>query len=458
MYVDQALNARVAVPARGNSHGPTAGAARRPWRFVSWILLSGLIPLAGCTSLASPISGVPAHRLPPQFLSPPKNNLVPIDISRLQQEPPRQYLVDAGDILGIYVEGVLGKPDEPPPVHMPDRDSDLPPAIGFPIPIREDGTLALPLIPPLTIRGLTLTQVENLVRKAYTVDQKILQEGKDRIIVTLMKERTIRVVVMRQDGIAQDRTRTGGMSDEFSTRGKTINLPAYKNDVLNALAESGGLPGVNAKNEVKILRSSLMDARKRDEFVRAFYAQRCDDPCLCHPPLPEDPSIIRIPLRLPPGAVPQFSPEDIVLNEGDLVLIEGRESEFFYTGGVLGGGQFPLPRDYDLDVLGAMAMAGAGVAGSGRGVGGGGGGFGGINANSVGGVPPGNLFILRKTPCNGQITIQVDLARAARSPGARPLVQPGDILILQYKPTEELLNFGLGSFFTFGITQLFSNN
>jgi hypothetical protein len=158
---------------------------------------------------------------------------------------------------------------------------------------------------------------------------------------------------------------------------------------------------------------------------------------------------------LPPGQFPTFRPEDIILNEGDLVLIESRETEVFYTGGLLGGGQFPLPRDYDLDVLGAMSLAGAGIAGSSAG--GGGGGLG-ISASSVGGVPPGNLFILRKTPCNGQITIAVDLARAARDPSARPLVQPGDILILQYKVGEELLNFGLGSFFTYGIAQLFQNN
>ena len=332
------------------------------------LLLCLMTIAAGCTSLASPISGVPAHRLPPQFLTPGKNNLIPIDISRLRQEPPRQYLVDAGDILGIYIEGVLGKPDEPPPVHMPDRNSDLPPAIGFPMPVREDGTLALPLVPSLAVRGLTLAQIENMIRKAYTIDSQILQEGKDRIIVTLMKERTYRIVVMRQDGIAQSQLAMQAgkaYSTEFSTRGTTVNLPAYKNDVLNALAETGGLPGVNAKNEVKILRSSLLDARKRDEFVRAFYEQSCADPCLCHPPLPDDPAIVRIPLRLPPGEVPNFRPDDIILNDGDLVLIESRDTEVFYTGGLLGGGQFPLPRDYDLDVLGAMSIAGAGDRGIG---------------------------------------------------------------------------------------------
>lgn len=436
--------------------GPVRQSARFRHLFPGGCLLLGVVmACAGCSALSSPISGVPAHRLPAQFLPAPKNNLVPIDFSRLGQEAPRQYLVDAGDMLGIYVEGVLGKPDEPPPVHIPERDSDLPPAIGFPIPVREDGTLSLPLVPALNVRGLTLTQVENLVRKAYTVDQGILQEGKERIIVTLMKKRTYRVVVMRQDSIGQERydpSKPGSI--DFSVRGRPIMLEAYKNDVLNALAESGGLPGVNAKNEIKILRTNLVDARKRDEFVRAFYATNCQDPCLCHPPLPDDPAIVRIPLRLPPGAVPDFRPEDVILQDGDMVLIEGRETEVFYTGGLLGGGQFPLPRDYDLDVLGAMSIAGSGVGGAARG---GTGGVGAFNAMSIGGVPPGNLYILRKTPCNGQITIHVDLARAARDPAARPLVQPGDILILQYKPTEELLNFGLGSFFTFGITELFND-
>jgi protein involved in polysaccharide export with SLBB domain len=454
------INDRISKPRTSVDAGPSL---RRDRHLAPWLMLCLLATIAGCTSLASPISGVPAHRLPPQFLPPPKNNLIPIDISRLRQEPPRQYLVDAGDILGIYIEGVLGKPDEPPPVHMPDRDSDLPPAIGFPIPIREDGSLALPLIPALTVRGLTLAQVENMIRKAYTQDSMILQEGKDRIIVTLMMERTYRIVVMRQDGAAQQQFGGGAesvmMSGFSSTRSDTVNLPAYKNDVLNALAETGGLPGVDAKNEIKILRSSLMDARKRDEFVRAFYSQSCEDPCLCHPPLPEDPAIVRIPLRLPPGETPRFSPQDIILNEGDLILIESRDREVFYTGGLLGGGQFPLPRDYDLDVIGALSIAGAGVGGSGRSGGAGGaGGAMGINSGSVGGVPPGQLYVLRKTPCNGQITIAVDLARAANDPSARPLVQPGDILILQYKPAEEILNFGLGTFFTYGITQLFQGN
>ena len=131
------------------------------------------------------------------------------------------------------------------------------------------------------------------------------------------------------------------------------------------------------------------------------------------------------------------------------MLIETRDTEFFYTGGLLPAGQYPIPRDYDLDALGAMSLAGGGIASRSGSSGGGGGGISGLT-----GVAPGRLYILRKTPCKGQIAIEVDLARAINDPRERPIIQPGDTLVLQYKPCEEALNFGVGTFFTFGIQQL----
>ena len=409
---------------------------------------------SGCTSLLSPVSGVPAHRLPSEFLAQPKNNLVNVDISRLRQQPPREYLIDADDVLGIYIEGILGNADEPPPVSLGEPGSDLPPSIGYPIPVREDGTLSLPLIPPLRVRGLTVTQVETLIQRAYTIDRQLLRKGQDRIIVTIMKQRTYRVVVMRQDGGLNRQTGEG--TTEASTRGEALDLPAYKNDVMHALAATGGLPAQDAKNEIQILRSSLIDQEDRDAFIQRWFSAELPDPCLCRPPLPHDPAILRIPLRLPPGATPQFKPEDIILEDGDIVLIENREREVFYTGGLLVGGEYALPRDYDLDVVGAMAMVKQGVGNPQIQGAGGSQGLGGFNVASIGGAAPSRLFILRKTPCDGQITIAVDLNRATRDPSARPLVQAGDVLLLQYKPLEEALNFGIGTFFTFGVSQLLS--
>lgn len=235
-----------------------------------------------------------------------------------------------------------------------------------------------------------------------------------------------------------------------------VKLKAYQNDILHALVETGGLPGLNAKNEVKVLRASRADQRMRAQFMEQFYRQRQAamlDPCVCPPELPEDPSILRIPLRLPPGVAPQITERDIELRNGDIVYIESRDTEVFYTGGLLPGGEYPLPRDYDLDVLGAMALAGTGAYGSAAG----GGGGGGILGGGVGQVPPGKLYILRKTRCNGQVAIEVDLTSAINDPRQRPLIQAGDTLILQYKCEEELLNFGLGTFFTYGVQALLRN-
>ena len=423
----------------------------RGWNYLSVCVALLCTWMSGCTALLSPVSGVPAHRLPPQFLAKPKNNLIPVDISRLRQPPPREYLVDADDLLGIFIEGVLGKIEEPPPVNVR-PGTDLPPAIGYPIPVRGDGTLSLPYISPaIKVKGLTITQIENLIRAEYTEKRQILKPTKDRIIVTIMKERTYRVTVMRQDG---GRRQTGQGTQDPITRGHTLDLPAYKNDLMNALAETGGLPGQDAKNEILIMRSSLVEAAERDAFIRKWFSAPLPDPCICRPPLPNDPAVVRVPLRLPPGETPQFKVDDIILEDGDIVFIEGREREVFYTGGLLVGGEYALPRDYDLDVVGAMAMVGQGVGnpqiqGSAANQG-----LGGFNVASIGGAAPSQLYILRQTPCNGQIMIAVDLNHAIRDPSARPLVQAGDVLILQYKPVEEALNFGLGTFFTFGIGRL----
>lgn len=435
----------------------------------STCLLLLLAMNVGCTALTQPINGVPSNRLPQQFFQGEKDSLIPIDISLLAQEEPRQYTLGPGDVLGITVDRILpyAEPDqipELPPVNFPtDPNSTLPPSTGFPITVLEDGTISLPLLKPLEVEGMTTDQARDLIRKSY-IDAKILKEDEQRKVspvVTIIKKRQVNVVVIRQDqNLGQfqfqqqqvSQSGRGVVGMDRSATGEIVKLDAFKNDILNALMETGGLPGVTAKNEVKVLRSSAADKAARMRFMQEYAAMvaQFSDPCSCPPPLPEDPTVLKIPLRLPGGIVPSINPQDVILEDGDIVLIETRDTEFFYTGGLLPGGQWPIPRDYDLDALGAMAMAGYGVSNQARG-----GGLGGI-VGSAQVVPPGRLYILRKTPCNGQIAIEVDLAKALNDPRQRPIIRPGDTLVLQYKPCEEAINFGIGAFFTYGIRELFN--
>ena len=410
---------------------------------------------SGCTSILSPIQSIPADRIPPQFLAEPQANKTNIDPARLSQPVPRNYLLDEDDVLGVFVEGVLGEFDSAPPVTQPTPGSDLPPAIGFPIPVRQDGTLSMPLVDPIPVRGLTIRQAEQMVSRAYRDGENpILKEG--RIIVTLLRKRTYRVFVIRQDnsqsqqgGQFQGRgqaTAVNNRSDQ-SSRGFVLQMPAYQNDVLNALTQTGGLPGLNAKSEIRILRGDRLQIAQRDREVREFYRSNSPDqfPYGVIPTVADETNTIKIETRLRPGQIPSFQAEDIILRDGDILYIDTRETEVYYTGGLLGGGERLLPRDYDLDVLAAVSLAGVNLGTQ----------VGGITGNGNTRVPPTELIVLRRLPANRQIAIRVDLNEAINDPASRLLVVPGDTLILRFKPQEELANFAISSFFTFGVSELF---
>jgi hypothetical protein len=426
-------------------------------RTITAIAILASLSMTGCTALFNPIETIPANRVPAQFLAEPQANKVPIDVARLRQTKPEFYTLDSDDVLGVFIEGVLGNFDEAPPVQLPDPNSDLPPAIGFPVPVREDGTASLPLVKPIPLRGLTIQQAEALITRAYRGGEQPILKEDSRIIVTLLRERTYRVFVVRQDNSRsalglqfQGQQRGGVVSDrgDQSSRGFVLQLPAYQNDVLNSLTRTGGLPGVNAKNEIRILRGSRVDIARRDEQLSEFYRSNRPDqfPYGVIPAVSDATNAIQIPMRLNPGVVPDLREEDIILRDGDIIYVDSRESEVYYTGGLLGGGERVLPRDYDLDVLAAVSLAGAGI---------------GTNQQTglIGGaaqrVPPTELIVLRRIPGNRQLAIRIDLNDTINDPRQRMLVKSGDTLILRFKPQEEIINFASGVFFTFGIRDLF---
>ena len=415
------------------------------------------LSLTGCTALFSPIESIPAARVPAQFLAEPQANKVPIDASRLRQPKPEFYTLDSEDVLGIFIEGVLGNLDEAPPVQIPPPNSDLPPAIGFPVPIRDDGTISLPLVQPIPVRGLTIQQAEALISRAYLDGAKPFLTKENRIIVTLFRERTHRVFVIRQDNSNSQRgTQQQGISgragvtdrNDQSSRGFVLQLAAYKNDVLNALSATGGLPGVNAKPEIRILRGDRLDIARRDAQLAEFYRSNTPDkfPYGVVPSVPDATNSITIPMRLGPGEVPSFRPEDIILRDGDIVYVDSRETDVYYTQGLLQGGEFPLPRDYDLDVLAAVSLAGTSVGAAQRT---------GLLGGSVSQSQPTELIILRRLPGDRQLNIRVDLNEAINDPRQRLLVKAGDTLTLRFKPQEELINFASATFFTFGVNSIF---
>lgn len=432
--------------------------ARMHWHRWLFSLAFSCLAASGCGSFTN-VVGVTPRRLPREIIGEQRADKEAIDLSLLRQDKPEIYKLAPRDVLGIFIEGVLGTADQPPPVQIPES-GDLPPSIGFPIPVREDGTINLPLIDPIKVEGLSVQETEDLIKKAFTVDRQIIVPGKEKIIVTLARKRTYQVLVVREDAQAPTFTRVANRDVPVSTKrgtGFALDLVAYENDVLHALTETGGLPGDDAKNEIVILRSGFDDAKRRAELVAKLQSNL--DPCEVVPQAPSDPNTIRIPLRLPPGQAPAFSQNDIVLKTGDILYITSRDADVFYTGGLLRGQELPLPRNYDLDVLGAISIAGGALGGGGLQFGsgaGGGGGAGGVGRGALqsGVLPPTLCTIVRKTPPYGEISIKINTKRALTDPSERVLIQPGDIVLLGYTPMEAFLNLILA---TFNFNQLYDS-
>lgn len=432
-------------------------AALRPAAYL-WLVGTLLASSSGCTALLAPVSGVPASRLPEPLLAEPRANRQPIDLSRLARAPIQEYHIDTGDILGVYVKGVLGPIDAPPPVNPTPLGSDLPPSVGTPIPVQDDGTISLPLVEPIEARGLTLDQVRRRIFDAYTTgNPPLLLPDAAEILVSLVRRRTIEVIVVRRDSFRGAGFQQAGPGSAIRLEAQEgisqiVQLEYGKNDVLRALVATGGLPGVNAKPMVKIIRKDPAASAWRDAIVQGVYAPAACQPCMCLPDVPDGPNVTVVPLRLPPGEVPTFPPESVILDDGDIVLIENRDAEVFYTQGLLPPGEHILPRDIDLDILQAISVAG----GNSLSASGGGGGLGSISA--IVDIAPTQLFVIRRTECGQQFTISVDLARALEDPRERILVKPGDVLVLRYKPAEDAARFGIFTFFTYGIQQLLQGN
>src|SRR5262245_42599343 len=112
-------------PLRCRRHGP-----RR--RFAAILAATGAVALAGCAAVTNPVAnGIPVRLLPEELKAETREGFEQIPLTLLRQQPPEAYLLDVGDTLGIFIEGVIGSTDTPPPVNIPDT-AELPPSIGYP--------------------------------------------------------------------------------------------------------------------------------------------------------------------------------------------------------------------------------------------------------------------------------------------------------------------------------------
>ncbi len=404
--------------------------------------MATLTNLVGCHNMPSARHAIPASRLDSCLLGCSKEALAPLPYAALGQPRVADHLIGPGDTLSVYIYGVLPINEEETPVQLrsqavnqryyPPHGTEVGTRTGLPISVLANGSIDLPLVGAVPVSGLTTTQATEKLLAQYT-DKKVLQKGRERVNVGLITPRVKRIVVLREDTPTEmvSLVRPGTNDQIHRGSGQVIDLPIYENDVLHALASSGGLPGTDAKREVWVIRNlpdtatEFIDIKQLTEMTQMMSSDGLT------------PDVKRIPLVGCPGSPLPFTTQDITLNDGDVVFVP-RRHEYFITGGLLPGARIPLPRDEDIDVLEAIALATGSVGGP----------LGQGGTALIGGSPghmrePTQVLIVRKLPGGRQFAIRVDLSEAVKNSKERILIQSEDVVMLYFRPSEAGINGAL---------------
>src|SRR5262245_51518183 len=185
---------------------PHVRQALPPGRRAPGLMLALLLGplLTGCAAMTNPVAnGLRVQQLPPELLAGEKDAEFTIPLTLLGQPPPDPYRLAPGDVLGVWIETVLGERNTLPPIHVGPQvqareQRKLAPALGYPVPVEEDGTVNLPLVGAVRVHKLSLPEAREAIRKLYT-DRQLLPAGRERVLVTLLHPRQYQVVVMRQE-------------------------------------------------------------------------------------------------------------------------------------------------------------------------------------------------------------------------------------------------------------------
>jgi RNA polymerase sigma factor (sigma-70 family) len=266
----------------------------------------------------------PAQR-PVEQTGDASNKLKTVSFLSLQRTPMDVYRLAAGDTLGLVIDGILGDSKQLIPVRQ-GENSNTPPVMGYPMVVREDGTIPLPQVPPLKVAGMSVAELEAALRQAYTVTTRRVNPDVFSAIVTLMRKRTVRVVVIRED-VGGDSTITNRKADHTSRApganrgiGQVLELPFGDNDLLTVLVRSGGIPGANAADAVVIERTRLAP-NETDHAGAPVSVKNGAGEATTKKYVKQT---LHIPLRLRANARVPFTEDDITFQNGDIVFVPAR--------------------------------------------------------------------------------------------------------------------------------------
>ena len=121
--------------------------------FLACLLVCAMV--GGCVSIPNSETVSPRYFKNKGQGGGPRSEMEQINFVKLRMDKPAEELLGPNDVLGIYIAGITGNPEEAPPIHNIGSATERP-ASGYPYMVRSDGTLSLPMLPEPILRSLTL--------------------------------------------------------------------------------------------------------------------------------------------------------------------------------------------------------------------------------------------------------------------------------------------------------------
>lgn len=340
--------------------------------------LFGLLLLTGCTSQRyyippNPLTDVTAgphvytaRALPPELHATPIENAQVLDLTRLAGAPTPSQRIAVGDILAVSVSGGF--------------DSQTSPIF---VRVADDGSVELPLMPPVRIAGLETLEAEGRVAQAV---RRAEIYTNPRVNITFRQRKTNRVTIV----------------GAVNAAGK-YDLNRDSSYLLDAIVAAGDL-AENAGMEVEI---------RRPHIERNFVARTPNGN-------PVQPVGAQMQTRMTTRTQTLDLAEAVnqpnggpYLEDGAVVMIEKREPPPLHVMGLVRKpAQYTFPVDHDVRLLGAIAMAG---------------GESNIFADKV-------VVIRGREGLETPVVIKASLYRAKRDPAENIRLEPGDVVAIERTP------------------------
>lgn len=314
-----------------------------------------------------------AVSLPPELHAPPVANAQVLDLSRFAGPPTSSSRINPGDVLEVSIAAGLGSED----------------VTTFPLRITDTGMAVLPEIGQLALAGMELGDAEQAIAAAC-LHRQLYREPRVTVIIKEPRKNRVTVVgAVEKPGtyelahgssyLLEAIVAAGGMSEDAGTNVE-IRRPGGSSAVVSS--PGGSRPGVRL--------ASRMEQAGGVDFKRIDLAE-----------------VVR------QGGTDEYLPDS------SAVMIERRQPQpIEVLGLVRKPGQYELPPNQELRVLGAIALTG---------------GLSNAMADKV--------FVLRTDPQTGKTAvIQLSVKRAKRNRDENIRLAPGDVVTVERTPSTLVLD------------------